>query len=135
MTRRSLKDARKVIVEVTPAQMVEELSARLCPTEDIATALGIARTTLYDKFANAIKVGHARARNELREWQFNAAKKGNPAILIWLGKQYLGQTDKLPDFSTLTDQQLIALGLAHTFAADGSSGAGEEETVEGGEAN
>ena len=29
----------------------------------------------------------------LRHWQFNAARGGNIQMLIWLGKQYLGQRD------------------------------------------
>ena len=34
-------------------------------------------------------------RQELRNLQKDAARKGNTAMLVWLGKQYLGQTDKL----------------------------------------
>jgi hypothetical protein len=33
-------------------------------------------------------------RMKLRELQWKAADKGNAAILIWLGKQYLGQVDQ-----------------------------------------
>lgn len=33
-------------------------------------------------------------RMKLRELQWKAADKGNAAILIWLGKQYLGQADQ-----------------------------------------
>jgi len=36
----------------------------------------------------------AKGQVLLREWQMNQAKKGNISMLIWLGKQYLGQTDK-----------------------------------------
>lgn len=32
---------------------------------------------------------------QLRDWQLQAAKKGNVAMLIFLGKQYLGQSDKI----------------------------------------
>jgi hypothetical protein len=31
----------------------------------------------------------------LKRKQFQVAMRGNPALLIWLGKQYLGQSDKL----------------------------------------
>jgi hypothetical protein len=31
----------------------------------------------------------------LRRWQIEAARKGNPTMLVWLGKQLLGQTDKI----------------------------------------
>ncbi len=30
---------------------------------------------------------------QLRGWQWKAAEKGNPALLIWLGKNYLNQSD------------------------------------------
>ena len=33
-------------------------------------------------------------RNRLRELQWDSAVKGNVTMQIWLGKQYLGQTDK-----------------------------------------
>lgn len=32
-------------------------------------------------------------RLQLRQWQWKAAERGNTAMLIWLGKQYLGQCD------------------------------------------
>lgn len=34
-------------------------------------------------------------RLKLREWQWKAAEKGNVTMQIWLGKQYLGQTEKV----------------------------------------
>ena len=34
-----------------------------------------------------------KGRISLRRVQFQEALKGNTALLIWLGKQYLGQTD------------------------------------------
>ena len=33
----------------------------------------------------------------LRHWQMNAAKSGNVQMLIWLGKQYLGQRDAVEE--------------------------------------
>ena len=33
-------------------------------------------------------------RRSLRKWQYNLAKQGNLGMLIWLGKQYLGQREK-----------------------------------------
>lgn len=38
----------------------------------------------------------AKGYAQLREWQFKYAGKGNTGLLIWLGKQYLGQKDN-PD--------------------------------------
>ena len=59
-------------------------------------------------------------KTSLRRAQWLSAQKGNPTMLIWLGKQYLGQRDKSshelsgPDGkpietrSGLTDEQLDA---------------------------
>lgn len=33
-------------------------------------------------------------RVQLREWQWKAAERGQTAMLIWLGKNYLDQSDK-----------------------------------------
>ncbi len=37
---------------------------------------------------------NAYAKPKLRRLQWNAAEAGNVSMLIWLGKQYLGQSDK-----------------------------------------
>lgn len=34
---------------------------------------------------------------QLRSWQWKNAENGNATLQIWLGKQYLNQTDKAPD--------------------------------------
>ena len=36
----------------------------------------------------------AFAKPKLRKAQFDCALGGNAAMLVWLGKQYLGQIDK-----------------------------------------
>jgi len=36
----------------------------------------------------------AMGKMSIRRLQFEKAKEGNTTMLIWLGKQYLGQTDK-----------------------------------------
>lgn len=33
-------------------------------------------------------------KKSLRRWQLEAAEKGNPTMLIWLGKQVLKQSDQ-----------------------------------------
>lgn len=46
-------------------------------------------------FADYVNQKHmADAKPSLRKWQWQAAKSGNVAMLIWLGKQHLGQSDK-----------------------------------------
>ena len=43
-----------------------------------------------DVFPQKAEAGKA----SLRRLQFKAAETGNTTMLVWLGKQYLGQTDK-----------------------------------------
>ena len=38
-----------------------------------------------------------RLRTSLRRWQYEKAKDGNVAMLIWLGKQLLGQRDRIDE--------------------------------------
>ena len=42
---------------------------------------------VYKKYSTTGKIS-------VRRWQMQAAEKGNVSMLIWLGKQYLGQTEK-----------------------------------------
>lgn len=49
---------------------------------------------IYGKtFAAVFEEKRQGGRISLRRAQFQEAIKGNTALLIWLGKQYLGQTD------------------------------------------
>lgn len=75
-------------------QQVHKLAAIGCSGKEIAAVLGCCRDTLYKRFPTAIKEGHERMKSSLRRAQYKKAMEGNPAILIWLGKQYLGQRDK-----------------------------------------
>jgi hypothetical protein len=45
----------------------------------------------------------------LRQWQLKKAKEGNVVMLIWLGKQMLGQQDKTQlVLSKIPDDLLVA---------------------------
>lgn len=94
--------------DIHPLQ-VQKLAAIGCTMTEIGTVVGCDRATLQRRFTAAIEKGRAEAKVSLRRAQYKAAMKGNPAMLIWLGKQYLWQTDKLPDFSKLSDEELIAM--------------------------
>jgi hypothetical protein len=45
-------------------------------------------------YSEAYKTYADMGKKSLRRLQFESAHKGNTAMLIWLGKQYLGQKDK-----------------------------------------
>jgi hypothetical protein len=81
-------------------KQVEQLAAMQCTDEEIAAVLGVERNTIRrrkkddEQFCSAYKKGQERGKASLRRMQFKAAEAGNATMLIWLGKQYLGQSDK-----------------------------------------
>jgi hypothetical protein len=84
---------------IDPRQ-VEELARIGCTEEDMAAVLGVSVDTLQRRkraraeFRGAIEKGRASLRNSLRRLQVKKALEGNTTMLIWLGKQYLGQRDR-----------------------------------------
>lgn len=81
--------------------LIEELANIQCTQDEIASCLNVNVKTLRadDKFLELYKKGQETGKKSLRRYQFDCAKKGNSAMLIWLGKQYLGQRDNI-DVST-----------------------------------
>src|SRR5688500_14810065 len=80
--------------EVDPA-VVERTAAIGCTVAEIAVVLGVSKDTLERRFAAAIEKGRERGKRSLRRMQWKTAKSGNPTMQIWLGKQLLGQADKV----------------------------------------
>lgn len=64
-----------------------------CKNTEIAIKLGCSPDTLERRFAGELALGKVNLKIRLRELQFQMARK-NPNMQIWLGKQYLDQTDK-----------------------------------------
>lgn len=81
---------------------VQSLCKIQCTGEEIAGVLGIDYDTLNNAlirekdttFSDYFKKHSAGGRFSLRRRQFKIAEEGNPTMLIWLGKQYLGQKEK-----------------------------------------
>ena len=80
-------------------EAVRELASEGNTQEEIARALGFARATFANRkdVTEAYYKGMAEMKLSLRHWQFNAARGGNIQMLIWLGKQYLGQRDAVEE--------------------------------------
>jgi hypothetical protein len=81
-------------------RQVEELARIGCTEADMAAVLGVSVDTIQRRkrssaeFRGVIEKGHASLRNSLRRLQVKKALEGNVTMLIWLGKQLLGQTDR-----------------------------------------
>ena len=54
-------------------------------------------------FCDIYKSKSSGGKMSLRRQQFAKAEEGNTTMLIWLGKQYLGQTDKIESKNENTD--------------------------------
>lgn len=68
--------------------------ARLgCNLEEISDFFMIDRETLKYNFWDYIQKGKAETKHRLRDAQIKLALQGNAAMLIWLGKNLLGQSD------------------------------------------
>jgi len=80
----------------------EKLGAMMCTGEEISAFFGVSYDTVNNfcmqeygtTFVKKVKELHECGKASLRRTQFKIAEKGNSAMAIFLGKQYLGQTDK-----------------------------------------
>jgi DNA-binding protein Fis len=79
--------------------------------EEAAACLGMHRSTLVrklkdDELGGAWVMGQANIRRDLRNAQYKTAVEDrNPTMLIWMGKQFLNQRDKMdgPSSIEITD--------------------------------
>jgi len=76
------------------AKDVEALASYGCTNSEIASFFGCDRTTITKRFSRIVAKGRDAGKIRLRKKQFEVAVAGNVSMLIWLGKQVLGQTDK-----------------------------------------
>lgn len=78
---------------VVPPQEVEDLAAIGCNDKEIAAWFGINDNSLRYNFSEELAKGRANLKQSLRRAQLKLALTGNAVMLIWLGKNILGQTD------------------------------------------
>ena len=57
-------------------------------------------------FSDIYKKKSSTGKMSLRRQQFKSAENGNVTMQIWLGKQYLGQTDKIEEKIKNTEEKL-----------------------------
>jgi len=99
-------------------KLVQDLAAIGCKTTEIATIVGCSVDTLDRRFAEEMDKGRNNLRASLRRWQLESAKKGNVAMLIWLGKQILQQTDKIEQVTQLEVKQPTPQEIEKILASD-----------------
>ena len=78
---------------IDPAQ-VKKLASIGLSNAEIGAVLDCSPDTIERRFKGIMKAGREHRNASLRRKQFEVAIAGNPTMLIWLGKQFLGQADK-----------------------------------------
>ena len=69
--------------------------------EYVADHFDVAISTLYDNYSDALRKGRVFRNACLQAKQYHSAMaKNNTTMQIWLGKQWLGQKDKVEVTST-----------------------------------
>ena len=81
---------------------VEDLARRCWTNVEIASHFGCNESTIRRRFAEAANRGRRDGQARLREKQMEVAHSGNPTMLVWMGKQILGQSDKQTVDTTVT---------------------------------
>lgn len=76
-----------------PAADVFKLAAIGCKDHEIAEWFGVDSNTLRYNFSAELIKGRETLKHSLRKKQIEVAMSGNAVMLIWLGKNLLGQTD------------------------------------------
>jgi len=89
-------------------ELVKKLAHIQCTQIEIASILEVSVDTLQrDKeFCGIYKKGQEEGKMSLRRIQWKLANNDNVTMAIWLGKQYLGQTDK-QELSGNSDSPII----------------------------
>ena len=75
-------------------EQVEKLASFGCSNTEIASFFGCDESLIRKSYSEFLQKGRDKGKIRLRQWQLKSAERGNVAMLIWLGKQMLGQTDK-----------------------------------------
>ena len=90
-------------------KQIEQLASFGCTNTEMASFFGCSSDLLEKSYSEYITKGRDSGKIRLRQYQWAAAKKGNVAMLIWLGKQILGQVDK---------QEIITTELPEGFSVE-----------------
>lgn len=111
--KRATKGRPRKILTEDALKLIESLAHIMCTEEEIASILGASVDTLLNNdnkelFRTAIEKGKQGGKASLRREQWKLAQKGNASMLIWLGKQWLGQTDKVEQTTSFEDLTPLA---------------------------
>lgn len=82
--------------------LVYRLARTQAPMSRIAVICGTSIAKLKEKAEDILAKAYEEGRQELLDLQWEAARKGDKTMLVWLGKQFLGQSDRMVEESIST---------------------------------
>lgn len=94
---------------------IYKLSSIGCTTPEIAQFCGCSEDTIERNYADILKRGRAMFRIAVRNLQFESAMHGNVTMLIWLGKQYLGQSNHISVKKKGMESKILERSLKKTM--------------------
>jgi hypothetical protein len=83
-------------------KLAEKLAQIACTDEEIAAIVGVSQETFTRRkhnpeFAGMLAAARSKGKGSLRRMQWQAAQGGSIPMMIFLGKNLLGQRDKFDD--------------------------------------
>lgn len=116
------KGPRRILGD-TEFEIFKRLIEIQCPKEEICGVLGMSDDALFrclkqrgfPTFEAAVERFGGRGKMSLRRLQWAKACEGNTQMMIWLGKQWLNQSDKVDntssDGSMSPPKQIVIRGI------------------------
>ncbi len=108
-------------------ELVDNMLSYHCTGTEVAAIIGMHPNTLYRvceevhniSFSDYSTQKKANGKQLLRQKQFDVAMSGDKTMLVWLGKQYLGQADKMEQTATVTNVEVFKIaGQEIEFASN-----------------
>lgn len=105
-------------------RMLAGLAAIQCTYDEIAAVLGVDVTTISknDDYSKVVEQEREAGKMSIRRAQFTSGLNGNVTMLIWLGKQYLGQKDKLENSAPPGELPLLVMRVMQPSEMPQSAG-------------
>ena len=93
ITKQGLVVGRGTNKKTIPPDEVYKLASLGCSVTEMSEWFQVSQSTLKYNFGDYIKKGKEDIKNKLRDAQMKLALSGNATMLIWLGKNMLGQEE------------------------------------------
>jgi len=100
VTKFGLEVGRGNNKKVIPPDEVYYLASLGCNYRELAEWFGVPEDTLRYNFKPYVEKAREETKQRLRQAQIKLALSGNAVMLIWLGKQMLGQTENPNNLDT-----------------------------------